>query len=232
MDNNTKLQHFFNKHGILPSNIKYILREEGKSCIHLVDDRVVSSFHTLKSLEDFLPDGSFCMINKGILLSKSQIVSVDKNSYQMLDGRTFEGRKRGLKIHQTISDSLSRNINLPVEGIDDIVPAFSVLNQMPVAFCVIQLIFDKDGRGIDFIFRYCNRAMEDLEGKTLDEMMNRSFHDIFPNADPKWLVSYANVALNGVSCSISDYSPEVDRNLTIHCFQPMEGFCACLLLEE
>lgn len=232
MDSNTSIKRFFQKNNILASNIKYIIREDKKTNIYLLDNRIISSFHTIKSLKEVLPDDGFCVINKGILLAKNQIVKIEKNTYTMLDGRIFVGRKRGLKVHQSLNDSLNRNINLPVIGIDDIIPAFSILNEMPVAFCVIQLIFDNQGKGIDFIFRYCNKAMESLEKKTLDEMLNQSFYEIFPNADPKWLISYANVALNGTTCSIKDYSPEVDKSLIIHCFQPMEGFCACLLLEE
>ena len=103
---------------------------------------------------------------------------------------------------------------------------------MPIAFCIIELRFDQQGKGIDFIFRYCNRAMERLEGKTLEQMLNHSFYDIFANADKKWLVAYADVALNGGKRTIYDYSSEVNKDLEIYCFQPQEGYCACLLLER
>ena len=232
MEQLSSIIHFLSRNDIYAANIKYIIREDGRTNIHLVDDRVISCFHTLKALCAALPEDEFCIINKGILVARNHIVKIEKNEYTMLDGRVFAGRKRGLKAHQKLNDSLNRNINLPVAGADDISHAFSILNDMPVAFCVIQLLFDEKGQGIDFIFRYCNKAMETLEGKTLSEMMDQSFYEIFPNADPKWLVAYANVALNGTTCSLNDYSPEVNKTLTIHCFQPMEGFCACLLEEK
>ena len=74
--------------------------------------------------------------------------------------------------------------------------------------------------------------MEQLEGKTLEQMLNHSFYDIFANADKKWLVAYADVALNGGKRTIYDYSSEVNKDLEIYCFQPQEGYCACLLLER
>ena len=52
---------------------------------------------------------------------------------------------------------------------------------------------------------------------------------LFPNGDKKWLVSYADVALNGTRHTLHDYSPEVDKYLTIHCYQPEPGYCACVL---
>ena len=103
---------------------------------------------------------------------------------------------------------------------------------MPVAYCVIELVFDEDGHGVDFVFRYCNKHMEVVEGIPLEEMLNRSFYEVFKNGDRKWLVSYADVALNGSKRTLSDYSPEIDKNLTIYCYQPEPGFCACVLVPE
>lgn len=42
-------------------------------------------------------------------------------------------------------------------------------------------------------------------------------------------VSVADVALNGTKHTLHDYSPEVDKYLTIHCYQPEPGYCACVL---
>ena len=103
---------------------------------------------------------------------------------------------------------------------------------MPVAYCVIELVFDADGHGVDFVCCYCNKHMEVVEGIPVEEMLNRSFYEVFKNADRKWLISYADVALNGVQRTLYDYSPEIDKNLTIYCYQPQPGFCACVLVPE
>lgn len=105
----------------------------------------------------------------------------------------------------------------------------SLLNDMPLAFCIIELVFNEDGHGVDFIFRYCNAEMATIEGVPVEEMLGRSFYEVFPNGDKKWLVSYADVALNGTKHILHDYSPEVDEYLTIHCYQPEPGYCACVL---
>jgi len=52
------------------------------------------------------------------------------------------------------------------------------------------------------------------------------------NGDKKWLISYADVALNGVQRTLYDYSPEIGKNLTIYCYQPQPGYCACVLVPE
>ena len=55
----------------------------------------------------------------------------------------------------------------------------SILDDMPVAYCVIELVFDADGHGVDFVFRYCNKHMAVVEGIPVEEMLNRSFHEVF-----------------------------------------------------
>ena len=58
--------------------------------------------------------------------------------------------------------------------------------------------------------------MEVVEGIPIEEMLNRSFYEVFKNGDKKWLVSYADVAVNGLKRTLSDYSPEIKAfHLTI-----------------
>ena len=38
-----------------------------------------------------------------------------------------------------------------------------------------------------------------------------TFYEVFKNGDRKWLVSYADAALNGVLRTLYDYSPENGR---------------------
>ena len=102
----------------------------------------------------------------------------------------------------------------------------------PIAVSVIELIFSDSGRGIDFIFRYCNQEMFKLEGVSIEDMLNHSLYEVFPNADKKWIVPYADVAINGTNRLVRKYSPVYHREITIQCFQPMPGFCACILTGE
>ena len=66
---------------------------------------------------------------------------------------------------------------------------------------------------MDFIFRYCNAQMAVVEGVPIEEMLNRSFYKVFSNGDKKWLVAYADVALNGTKHTLHDYSPEINKIL-------------------
>ena len=132
----------------------------------------------------------------------------------MSDGRTFQGRKRGMSSHRRLSAEIGLAETKPHPL--SMLEKCSLLDDMPLAFCVIELVFNEDGRSVDFIFRYCNTEMAVVEGVPIEEMLNRSFYKVFPNGDKKWLAAYADVALNGTRHTLHDYSPEIDKNLITH----------------
>lgn len=216
-----------------PGDILYILHKDSWTQIHTFDGRVIPTKIPVKHLFEQLPHGDFLSIQKGTVVSQNYIVEIsDTGVYTMVDGVQFQGRRRNPAQHkrnrQLLHHPAGDGGNRPPLTL---LEKCSILDDAPIAFCVIELVFGESGIGFDFIFRYCNREMEHLEGRTLAEMVNRSFYHVFPNGDKKWLIPYSDVALNGTRRVINDYSPEVQKQLTIQCFQPQYGYCACFLTE-
>ncbi len=224
-----KILKYFKKNHIQIENIKYLTREDSKTCIHLLNDKTFFTYITIKDFFSSLEAHDFICVNKGIIVAKKQINFIEDGIYHMSDGSTFQGRKRTVAAHKRLNETLHQSIADNLQTVSDIQNRFSILDNMPIAFCVIELVFNNDGHGMDFVFRYCNRQMEVIEGKTIEEMMNHSFFSVFPNADKKWLVAYTDVAVNGNARYIRDYSPEIEKEIFVRCYQPLEGFCACLL---
>ena len=227
--------HFFERKNIDISNILYLTRQNPLTKITFLDGKEILTAIPVKEIALYLPDEEFVNITKGILLRKSQIVNIsDDGLYAMTDGSVFQGRKRNLSQHKQLRQALglSKEQNEKTEKMIplELLEKCSILNDMPLAFCVIELVFDANGRGVDFVFRYCNEEMAVVEGIPVSEMLNNSFYEVFENGDKKWLVTYADVALNGTKVILHDYSPEIGKDLTIYCFQPHTGYCACILI--
>ena len=227
--------HFFERKNIDISNILYLTRQNPDTKITFFDGKEILTAIPVKEIAIYLPDEEFVNITKGILLRKSQIVNIsDDGLYTMTDGSVFQGRKRNISQHKQLRQALGLSKEqdekaekmIPLELLEKC----SILNDMPLAFCVIELVFDANGRGVDFVFRYCNEEMAVVEGIPVSEMLNNSFYEVFENGDKKWLVTYADVALNGTKVILHDYSPEIGKDLTIYCFQPHPGYCACILI--
>ena len=227
--------HFFERKNIDISNILYLTRQNPLTKITFFDGKEILTAIPVKEIAIYLPDEEFVNITKGILLRKSQIVNIsDDGLYTMTDGSIFQGRKRNISQHKQLRQALglSKEQNEKTEKMIplELLEKCSILNDMPLAFCVIELVFDANGRGVDFVFRYCNEEMAVVEGIPVSEMLNNSFYEVFENGDKKWLVTYADVALNGKKVILHDYSPEIGKDLTIYCFQPHPGYCACILI--
>ena len=227
--------HFFERKNIDISNILYLTRQNPLTKITFFDGKEILTAIPVKEIAIYLPDEEFVNITKGILLRKSQIVNIsDDGLYTMTNGSVFQGRKRNISQHKQLRQTLglSKEQNEKTEKMIplELLEKCSILNDMPLAFCVIELVFDANGRGVDFVFRYCNEEMAVVEGIPVSEMLNNSFYEVFKNGDKKWLVTYADVALNGTKVILHDYSPEIGKDLTIYCFQPHPGYCACILI--
>lgn len=231
------LERFFKRRGIAYSDIMYIYRRDKRTVICCESGEEATCTVPVHDLYDFLPEGQFLSIAKGVLVNRGRIVHISNDGvYTMSDERTFQGRQRCLSAHKKIRKEL--NLDLPNNTVNEFVPPLgffercSIVDDMPVAYCVIELVFDENGHGVDFIFRYCNKHMAVVEGVPVEEMLNHSFYEVFKNGDRKWLIAYADVALNGVQRTLHDFSPEINQHLTIHCYRPEPGLCACVLVPE
>lgn len=227
--------HFFERKNIDIANILYLTRQNPHTKITFFDGKEILTAIPVKEIAIYLPDEEFVNITKGVLLRKSQIVNISGDGlYTMTDGSVFQGRKRNISQHKQLRQALglSKEQDAKAEKMIpfELLEKCSILNDMPLAFCVIELVFDANGRGVDFVFRYCNEEMAVVEGIPVSEMLNNSFYEVFENGDKKWLVTYADVALNGTKVILHDYSPEIGKDLSIYCFQPHPGYCACILI--
>lgn len=230
------LERFFKRNKIEIEKVLYIYHRDRKTIVCQELGREAFSSAPLQEVLAFLPEEDFISISRNAIVRRDKILNISHDGvYTMLDGKTFQGRTRYLSTHRRLKKEMESGIKKAGEVNPhslSFLEKCSILDDMPVAYCVIELTFDEDGHGVDFIFRYCNKYMEVVEGIPVEEMLNRSFYEVFKNGDRKWLVSYADVALNGTKRTLSDYSPEIDKNLTIYCYQPEPGFCACVLVPD
>lgn len=230
MDNS--FERFLQKHLVEAENVLYILRQSGKSAIHLNDGRTVETHISLKTIVSQLEGLHMLNINKGIYVNETHVVGIEKGLYTMTDGTSFRGRVRTPGAHSRNAQFLNHYLPSPIPLPKNLVERFSILDQMPVPFCVIEIVFDENGHGIDFIFRYCNEAMLRFENKSRDSIINHSCFEVFHGNEKKWAISYAEVALKGVTREILEFDSIHCRSFKVYCFQPQEGYCACIIIEQ
>mgnify|MGYP000242387662 FL=1 len=163
----TDLNAWLQKHGLCAENILYIYRKDRKTVIQRTDGEEFALFVSVHSVLSALPERDFLSISKGTVVCRSHIVNISSDGvYTMSDGRTFQGRKRGMSSHRRLSAEIGLT-NTTHRSLS-MLEKCSLLDNMPLAFCVIELVFNEQGHGVDFIFRYCNAEMATVEGVCVD----------------------------------------------------------------
>lgn len=233
-----KVLNFFQRHELTARNIIYILREGSKTSIRLLDGRLLTTFLPVKSLQEALPENAFWSITKGVLVNAAQVISIDECDYTMSDGTVFHGRQRNAAEHHRNRRALEYRVAVPAKGgagSQNPEELFSVLNTFPVAFFVLELTFNADHRGVEFILRYCNEKMLSLLNRSPEELLHQPINTILDTHDLRWFAAYSDVALNGGSRVIRNIYKPTDRkpiDLTAFCYQPLYGYCGCALVED
>ncbi len=117
---------------------------------------------------------------------------------------------RGKYVPSSLPSEISAsNLCMEVEQIN--APSFQyqhLVNSIDEAYCIIELIFNKNGEAVDYLFLETNSAFEnhvnlkDVEGKTIRELV--------PQYDNHWFKLYGEIALTGKSRRFQEQVKELD----------------------
>lgn len=215
--------------------ILYVVMKRNNAYIHVAKDKVYPIRMTLLELMDKLGE-EFILVHRSILVSARAIHEIGDKIY-LSNGEELEYVVRKKKVLQNQLKEIQKKI---VHGFDTAdVPLtteeyreyYRSFDYIPIAFTDIEMVFDENSNAVDWIFRYGNQALADLEKLSLERLIGKSFASIFPNMDSKWLRSYERVTLYGEKREIIDYSPEIDTYLKVICFPTFKGHCGCILFD-
>lgn len=227
-----KAVRFLSRNNINPNDIIYVKHVERKTQVYLKNGNVISTYLPLKVILDALPTGAFLNITKGVVISAAEIKKIEGNIYTMSDGSVFRGRVRGAGEHKANRKNLEKHV-IPSSRIsaETINERFSVLNNSPLATCVIEAVFNTAGHGVDFIYRYANAALANLEKIRVDDMIDRSAYDVFKRINHKWIETYTAVAVDGANRIFEDTNIRSGKIVTAVCSQPLPNFCMVTLID-
>lgn len=224
------------KHYDIPiSDILYVFMKKQDAYVHVSDGSILKTRMTFAEFEKIFGDG-FIRLNRGCLVSAMAVYSIDKqitlSNGEILNYSSARKKEIIAKFQQKqkmIIELIADNDNpADIKAYHD---HYRCFDNIPIAFADIEMIFDKKSRAVDWIFRYGNEALAQLENCPLEKLIGNSFGSIFANMDKKWLRSYEHSTLYGETLELIDYSPEIDKYLRIICFPTFKGHCGCLLFD-
>lgn len=215
--------------------ILYINMHENIAEIHTSGGQIYRVHITLEKLEAALGDG-FLKPHRSRLVSVMAIHDItDKINLNNGERIGYVARKKKA-LNAELQEKRGRLLNdlgiekRPEAG-DALYGGYHCFDRIPIAFTDIEMVLDAGNNAVDWIFRYANPALAELEKVPLPELIGRSFRNVFPNMDSKWLKSYERAALYGETLELIDYSPEIDTYLKVICFPTAPGHCGCFLFD-
>ena len=181
-----KIMKFLRKNNIHISNIKYLLRQENKTCIYMTDGRVVKTFITVKDLYEILIPYDYISINKGTVVSRGQIDHIENCTYHMKDGWLHTGDK-GYMDEDGYLFINGRVKNLIILSNGENVSPEEIENKLALNPLVAEVIVTGEENGLTARI-YPEQAV--VEAKALDTEMIRlqlqAFLDVYNKSQPTY----------------------------------------------
>ncbi|MBC8120026.1 MAG: PAS domain S-box protein, partial [Burkholderiaceae bacterium] len=97
----------------------------------------------------------------------------------------------------------------------------ALFNSIDEGFCVIEMLFDANGRPDDYRFIEINRLFEEQTG--LVHPLGRTARELVPDLEQRWFELYGEVALTGRPARFIERSDKMGRWFEVHAFRVVAG---------
>jgi len=88
---------------------------------------------------------------------------------------------------------------------------------MDQGFCIIEMIFDKDNKPVDYLFIEANGMFEKHSGTS--NPVGKTIKQLVPNMEERWFQIYGKVALTGEANHFVEHSEGLNRWFEVHTFR-------------
>ncbi|WP_404788681.1 response regulator [Altericista sp. CCNU0014] len=92
----------------------------------------------------------------------------------------------------------------------------SLFESIDEGFCIIEVLFDRKQKPVDFRFLQVNPAFERLS--TIPDAVGKRMRDIAPQHEDYWFENFGKVALTGESMRFENYAAELQRWYDVFAF--------------
>jgi len=93
----------------------------------------------------------------------------------------------------------------------------TLFNSIDEGFCVIEMIFDAQGRPVDYVFVQINTAFERQTG--LRDALGRRMRELAPQHEAHWFETYGRIALTGEPERFQNRAEQLHRTYDVYAFR-------------
>ncbi|MCX6362178.1 MAG: response regulator [Armatimonadetes bacterium] len=107
----------------------------------------------------------------------------------------------------------------------------ALFGAMPAGCALHEMVYDDDGRAIDYRFLAANAAFETITTLKVADIIGRTATEVLPGLEPVWVAAYAEVVATGVPARFTDYSAGLGRHFDVVAFRADPGRFACVVTD-
>jgi len=93
----------------------------------------------------------------------------------------------------------------------------TLFNSIDEGFCVIQMLFDRNDKPVDFKYLLTNPAFEKQAG--LQDLTNKTIREVLPTLEDHWFETYGKVALTGETARFENRADGIGRWFSVFAFR-------------
>ena len=105
---------------------------------------------------------------------------------------------------------------------------WTLFENMHDSFAFHEIVFDGEGRPIDYRFLNVNPAYEKMMGKVRGDLIGRSIREIMPDIDEEWIRLCGEVAVAGKTIKLKVFSKQLGRYFDMSLHSSQSGHFAML----
>jgi len=104
-----------------------------------------------------------------------------------------------------------------------------LIDTMDQGLALHEMIFDSDGKPVDYKFLEVNSAFERLTGLHKKDLIGKRVLEVLPNTEKYWIENYGEVAIYGNTKEFINFSQELGKYFKVIAFSPRKSQFAVLI---
>lgn len=106
-----------------------------------------------------------------------------------------------------------------------------LFENMEQGFALHEMLYDKQGKPIDYRFILINKAFEKLTGISSNKYIGKTIKEVIPDIEDKWIKRYGEVASTGTLVNFEEYSIAFEKHYNVVAYSPKKDLFAVIFTD-